>query len=102
MRPDEFQEALQSLSPSQFEKFVADLLRRSGRFREVRLASGPIDRGVDIEAIEADPLLGRPRRWVFQVKKTRVVGFDVARYMHAIADLVNQVEVRHERRSDVS
>ena len=90
MKLDQFQEALQLLSPIQFEKFVADLLKRSGRFREVRVEAGPFDRGVDVEAIEADPLLGRPRRWVFQVKKTRVVGVDVAHYMHAIAQMAQQ------------
>lgn len=90
MRLDQFQEALQSLSPIEFEKFVADLLKRSGRFKGVRLESGPFDRGVDVEATEDDPLLGRPRRWIFQIKKTRVVGADVAHYMHAIASQAQQ------------
>jgi hypothetical protein len=87
MRLDQFQELLQSLSPIEFEKFVADLLRRSGRFTDIHLVGGVgvIDRGVDVEAHEYDPILGRPRRWVFQIKKTRVVGPDVARYMYAIA-----------------
>jgi hypothetical protein len=85
MRLDHFQEALQALSPIEFEKFVGDLLKRSGRFRDVRVQAGPVDRGIDLEAIEADPLLGQPRRWVFQVKKTRVVGVDVAHYMYAIS-----------------
>jgi hypothetical protein len=85
MRLDQFQEALQSLSPIQFEQFAADVIRKSGRFSEVRLESGPVDHGIDIAAVELDPLLVRPRRWVFQVKKTRVVGLDVARYMQAIS-----------------
>lgn len=90
MRLDQFKEALQLLSPIEFEKFVADLLKSSRRFSEVRIEAGPFDRGVDVEAIEADPLLERPRRWMFQIKKTRVVGVDVARYMHAITSMVQQ------------
>lgn len=90
MRLDHFQEALQSLSPMEFEKFVVELLRKSGRFAVVRLEAGPMDRGVDIEALETDPLLGRPRRWIFQVKKSKVVGVDIARYMHAIASTLER------------
>ena len=90
MRLDHFQEALQALSAIEFERFVGDLLKRSGRFRDVRVQSGPFDRGIDVEAIEADPLLGQPRRWVFQIKKTRVVGVDVARYMCAITHEAQQ------------
>lgn len=85
MRLDHFQEALQTLTASEFEEFVAQLLMSSGRFEEVHLGPGSMDRGVDIEAIEVDPLSERPRRWVFQVKKSRVVGVDVARYMKTIA-----------------
>lgn len=89
MRLDQFQECLQALSPIDFERFVADVIRRSGRFTGVQLQGrhGMVDRGVDIEGIEADPLLGRPRRWVFQVKKSKVVGVDVAHYMQAITQL---------------
>jgi len=90
MRLDQFQEALQTLSPMDFEKFVGDLVRRSGRFKDVRLQGGPMDQGIDVEATEIDPMLGKPRRWVFQVKKTRVVGVDVARYMYTIAHMALQ------------
>jgi hypothetical protein len=90
MRLDQFQEALQSLSPIEFEKFVADLLKKSKRFKEVRLESGPLDRGIDVEAIEVDPMFGQPRRWIFQIKKMRVVSVDVAHYMQAIASTVQR------------
>jgi hypothetical protein len=87
MRLDQFQECLQALSPIEFEKFVADVIRRSGRFTAVRLLGVPgmVQRGIDIEGIKADPLLGQPRRWLFRVKKSKMVGVDVARYMQSVA-----------------
>jgi hypothetical protein len=36
MRPDEFQDKLQSLTWADFEKFVVDVLCGTGRFRDVR------------------------------------------------------------------
>jgi hypothetical protein len=36
MRPDEFQDKLRLLTWANFEKFVADVLRGTGRFRDVR------------------------------------------------------------------
>ncbi|MEZ5359826.1 MAG: restriction endonuclease [Candidatus Zixiibacteriota bacterium] len=92
MRLDVFQDSLQALSPMDFEKFVGDVIRGSGRFKDVRIHGGPIDQGIDIEAIEIDPMLGKPRRWIFQVKKTRVAGVDVAGYMYAILRIVESQE----------
>jgi Restriction endonuclease len=89
MRLDQFRECLQALDPIEFEKFVADVIRKSGRFNAVQLLArrGMTDRGIDIEAIEADPLLGQPRRWLFQAKKSKMVGVDAANYMQSIAML---------------
>jgi len=90
MRLDQFQEALQVLNATQFEHFVFELLKRSARFTDVRLKHGPLERGVDIEAIELDRLLGRPRRWVFQVKQARVVTRDIVPYMQVISRMATQ------------
>jgi hypothetical protein len=89
MRLDQFRECLQALGPIEFEKFVADVIRKSGRFNGVQLLgrTGMPDRGIDIEALEADPLLGQPRRWLFQAKKSKMVGADVAHYMQSVAML---------------
>jgi Restriction endonuclease len=87
MRLDQFRECLQALGPSEFEMFVADVIRKSGRFNGVKLLgrSGMLQRGIDIEAMEANPLLGQPRRWLFQAKKSKMVGVDVAHYMQSVA-----------------
>lgn len=90
MNLDQFQQSLLSLSPLDFEKFVAEVVRRSDRFDNVRLQAMVQDRGIDVEAMEKDPLLGRPRRWVFQVKRAKLVGVDVADYMYAIARSAEQ------------
>jgi len=46
---------------------------------------GTPQRDIDLEAMEANPLLGQPRRWLFQAKKSKMVGVDVAQYMQSVA-----------------
>lgn len=48
----EFQDALFSLTGRDFEHFVAEALRTSGRFENVSLAMSGPDKGVDIIAEE--------------------------------------------------
>jgi hypothetical protein len=81
----DFQETLQGMSEGELEQFVADLLIRSGRFKDVRLVHGAREFGKDIEAFELDPLLTQPRRWIFEVKKMRLVSADIAHYLHSVA-----------------
>jgi hypothetical protein len=86
----DFQQALQGMSATELEQFVADLLARSGRFLDVRLVHGAKEYGKDIEAFEPDPLLTRPRRWIFQVKKMRLAGADLATYLKFIAKVAER------------
>jgi hypothetical protein len=81
----DFQDALQDMTETELEQFVMALLSRSGRFSDVKMFHGAREYGKDIEAFESDRLLSKPRRWVFQVKKMRLVGADVANYLRFIA-----------------
>src|SRR5687767_1846636 len=87
MEIKEFQDALYSLTARDFEHFVAEALRTSGRFENVSLATSGPDKGIDIvaEEVTSDPL--QRRTWYFQVKKIRVAGGDFARYMATIDEL---------------
>jgi hypothetical protein len=87
MTIDEFQDVIHKLNPADFKKFVFDLLKRSDRFKDVRMQSGTMNQGIDIEATEVEPLPGKPRRWVFLVKKILLFGVDVANYMYPIAQI---------------
>jgi hypothetical protein len=82
MRPDEFQEKLRSLTWADFERFVADILRDSGRFCDVRQnvlvdSSMGWKREFDIAAIEVDPVGPMPTKWYFEVKKRDLISVDV-------------------------
>jgi hypothetical protein len=86
MNAADFQEALDTLTGAQFEAFVADLLRNAGNFSSVVLVGqrGHPDLGYDIEAREPRPT-GGERRWLVQVKKTKLAGADLVNYLSAIA-----------------
>jgi Restriction endonuclease len=82
MRPDEFQDKLQSLTWADFEKFVVDVLCGTGRFRDVRqrvLVNSGMGyvREFDIEAIEVDAVGPIPPKWYFEVKKRALTSIDV-------------------------
>ncbi len=77
MESDRYQERLLRLSPLEFEIFLVELLRRTGRFSEVSVSHGPAERGVDIEAVEKESLTRKSRRWLFEVKRTKVAGKDL-------------------------
>lgn len=85
MTPKDFQDALQEMSETELEQFVMALLTRSGRFTNIKMLHGAREYGKDIEALESDRRLQQPRRWVFQVKKMRLVSADVANYLRFIA-----------------
>ena len=88
MKLDEFQESLQALSPLEFERFVVNLLAKSGDFQNVHAQSRIESRHVDALAELANPLLGQPRKWIFEIRKTRIVGRDVAdRLLGLMADI---------------
>jgi Restriction endonuclease len=82
MRPDEFQDKLRLLTWADFEKFVTDVLRDTGRFRDVR-QSVLVDSGMgyvrefDIAAIEVDSVGPIPPKWYFEVKKRDLTSIDV-------------------------
>jgi hypothetical protein len=81
----DFQDALQEMNEAELEQFVVALLRRSGRFTDLKMFHGAREYGKDIVGFESDVLLSKPRRWVFQVKKMRLVSADVANYLRFIA-----------------
>lgn len=88
MRLDEFQDRLRALDWYQFEKFIFDLLRETGRFAEVRTSVVDAYSQYDIVATENDSLTGSPSTWYFEVKHwKRPIGISVVqdvaiRYTH--------------------
>ncbi len=80
----EFQDALQRLPPSEFERLVLELLRASGRFNEVSFTSRTRDAGVDIVAFESASPPQSGVKWLFEIKQRRLAGVDVARHVSAL------------------
>src|SRR5207245_412450 len=83
MDPEQFREVLGTLDYPAFERFIVALLARTGRFREIQLNALVDSYEVDIQAVEADPIAGPPRRWLFDVKRSKLVGSDVVRFLSA-------------------
>ncbi|MCB1930460.1 MAG: restriction endonuclease [Rhodocyclaceae bacterium] len=77
MKLPEFQQFLQSMSWADFESFVVDLLRSSGKFTEIRLHQNVMGHEIDIVATEVGDPFGLPATCFFKTKASRVVPTDV-------------------------
>jgi hypothetical protein len=82
MNLDEFQDKLRSLSWQDFESFVVDILRSTGRFSDIAQSvlidgGAGLKRQFDIVAVESNPIASTPRNWFFEVKKRNFISVDV-------------------------
>ncbi len=70
-------ESLASLRPDIFERFVSDILSKTGRFSDMipNARIGP--RQVDIYAVEANPISPSTRKWAFEIKPRKLITLDV-------------------------
>lgn len=82
MTLDEFQDKLRSLNWADFERFVVDILRSTGRYGQIEQSARIVGgaghmREFDIVAIEANSLTPIAQKWYFEVKKRNLTSVDV-------------------------
>lgn len=80
---NDFQEKLAALRGETFELFVVDILRATRRFSHITRNEIMRGRQIDIAAIEADSVSNNPRRWIFELKGTKMVSSDVVHHIEA-------------------
>lgn len=84
MKLPEFQQLLQSMNWADFESFVVNLLRSSGKFAEIRLHQHMMGHEIDIVATEIAHPLGQPATCFFETKVSKVVPTDVINRVAAL------------------
>lgn len=76
MKLNEFQQFLKSMKWADFESFIVDLLRSSGRFTEIKLHQLIAGREIDIVAKEKPDPLGQEATCFFETKASKMVSVD--------------------------
>lgn len=88
MKLPEFQQSLQSMNWVDFESFVVDLLRTSGKFKEIRLHQRVMGHEIDIVATEIAHSLGQPATCFFETKASKIVSTDIVDRVAALPHML--------------
>lgn len=90
MKLFEFQQFLQALTAVDFENFVADLLRTSGKFVDIRLNQLIQGHDFDIVAIEDAHPLGQRATCFFEIKAAKVVSADIVARLARLSEMLRR------------
>ena len=88
MKLVEFQQLLQSMGWADFESFVVDLLRSSGRFTDIKLHQAIAGHEIDIVAREKPDPLGQQATCFFETKASKIVSADTIHQVGALPSML--------------